>query len=117
MWIPCWHDGIGRKVCLAQLRQLCLVGKFADEAFVLRAGFVGAALLAVAFAEAENGGRGQLPLVVEMIDRGFVIGDGGLVLVIGFLLKKAALEIGGEIVGVRAGGQGRSQREKDKDSK
>ena len=81
-----------------------MIGELAHDALVLRVGLVGLALLAVAFAQAEDRGGGQLAVVVEMFDRLLVVADGGVQLVIGLLLEKAALHQGGDVVG-RGGGE------------
>ena len=55
-------------------------------------GFVGLAQFAQAFAQAENGGRGKLAVLVETVNGRLVVAHGGLEVVIGLLLQQALLQ-------------------------
>ncbi len=61
------------------------------------------ALFAVAFAEAEDGGGGELAVFVELAGDGLVGLDGGAQVLVGLLFEEAALDGGGEVVGGGAG--------------
>ena len=100
-----------RQILAAQAGQICLVGKVAQDALVLRIRFVGPAQFAQAFAQAENGGRGKLAVLVETVNGRLIVAHGGLEVVIGLLLQEALLQQRAEVVG---GGKNKSGGQKER---
>ena len=95
-----------REVLAAEGDEGGLVGELAQDAVILGGGGVGVALFAVAFAEAEDGGGGELAVFVELVGDGLVSLDGGAEVLVGLFFEEAALEGGGEVVGGGTGGRG-----------
>jgi len=69
-----------------------LVGKVADDAFVLGGGVVRVSLFAVTFAEAEQSGGHYFPLLLRLIDHGLIRFYGGVQVLIRLLLIQPMLQ-------------------------
>jgi hypothetical protein len=91
-----------------------LVRKFAHDAFVLRVGFVGFALFAIDFTDAEDSCGGEFAVFVEAVDDALLRFDCGGEVVVGFFFEEAFLEGGGQVV--RGGEAGVSEHEYRKNS-
>ena len=78
-----------------------LIGKIAEDALVLDDGVVGPAELAVTFAQTENRGGCQLPVLVKLRDERLVIGNGRVEVAVGLLLEQPLAQRGTQIVCLR----------------
>ena len=102
------------KVGAAEVGEVGLVGKFAKDAGVLEAGIVGTTEFAIAFAEAKNGGGGELAIVIKAADGGLVGLNGGFEVVIGLFLEKAFAEEVREFIGL---GESKARKEAKRSDK
>ena len=85
----------------AELYERVLIGELAPDALILEDGLVGLALFAIAFAEAEDGGGGDLPVVVVLVDDGLIGLNGGVEIVIGLFFEQSLLQRLAKVIGGR----------------
>ena len=80
------------QIFLAELHQLLLVWKIATQALVVSGRFVGLTQFAITFAQAKDGGGGNLTLLAELVDGRLVGLNGRVEVVIRLFLQQTFLQ-------------------------
>lgn len=81
-----------------QFNEVGLIREVAEDALVVDGRFLGVALFAMAFAEAESRGGGELAVGVELLEDDLVGLDGGGKIAVGLFFKQPVAEVFAEVL-------------------